>query len=112
MVAGGSIATDFRRFSPVHRSLTIRWSFRETATCTGRAMTLRGFLICVLTLAAPMAARGEEIGIIGDSIGEGLHLASNYPSPANRFNVAIYNPKIFEQIKQMPRGANAALSLG
>ena len=75
-------------------------------------MLLRGILLSVLGLVAPMAARGEEIGIIGDSIGEGLHLASNYPSPANRFNVAIYTPKIFEQIKEMPKGANVVMSLG
>jgi len=52
------------------------------------------------------------VRIIGDSIGEGLHLASGYPSPANRFNVAIYTPKIFEQIREMPRGANVVMSLG
>jgi len=48
----------------------------------------------------------------GDSIGEGLHLATNIPSPANRFNVAIYTPFIFQQIKQMPRGATVFMSLG
>ena len=48
---------------------------------------------------APAAAEAEEVRIIGDSIGEGLHLASNVPSPANRFNVAIYTPLNFQQIQ-------------
>ena len=39
-------------------------------------------------------------------------MATNYPSPANRFNVAIYTPFIFQQLKQMPRGATVFMSLG
>jgi hypothetical protein len=66
----------------------------------------------LLTGLAPAAAWAEDVRIIGDSIGEGLHLASSVPSPANRFNVAIYTPKIFEQIRGMPRGANVVMSLG
>jgi len=69
-------------------------------------------LLLLLAGAAPAAAWAEEVRIIGDSIGEGLHLASDIPSPANRFNVAIYTPKIFEQIRDMPRGANVVMSLG
>src|SRR5579863_5843992 len=68
--------------------------------------------ITLLAAGAPGAAAAEEIRIIGDSIGEGLHLVSNFPSPANRFNVAIYTPKIFDQIRDMPRGANVVMSLG
>jgi hypothetical protein len=69
-------------------------------------------LLLLLASAAPAAARAEEIRIIGDSIGEGLHLASDVPSPANRFNVAIYTPYILKQIGEMPRGANVVMSLG
>ncbi len=69
-------------------------------------------LLLLLAGVAPAAARAAEVRIIGDSIGEGLHLASSVPSPANRFNVAIYTPKIFEQIRDMPRGANVVMSLG
>ena len=69
-------------------------------------------LLLLLAGVAPAAAWAEEVRIIGDSIGEGLHLASSMPSPANRFNVAIYTPKIFEQIRDMPRGANVVMSLG
>ncbi len=69
-------------------------------------------LLLLLAGVVPAAARAEEVRIIGDSIGEGLHLASSVPSPANRFNVAIYTPKIFEQIREMPRGANVIMSLG
>jgi hypothetical protein len=72
------------------------------------------FRLCLalLLLAAPSLAFAEDIRIIGDSIGEGLHLATNIPSPANRFNVAIYTPFIFQQIKEMPRGATVFMSLG
>ena len=66
-------------------------------------------LLLLLAGVAPAAARAEEVRIIGDSIGEGLHLASDIPSPANRFNVAIYTPKIFEQIQQMPRASTIPL---
>lgn len=77
------------------------------------AMSLRRFALCLLlALAAPAAARAEDIRIIGDSIGEGVHLATNYPSPANRFNVAIYTPFIFQQIREMPHGATVIMSLG
>ena len=80
------------------------------------AMSLRRFALCLLiALAAPAVAAAEdaqEVRIIGDSIGEGLHLASNVPSPANRFNVAIYTPFIFQQLKEMPRGATVVMSLG
>jgi hypothetical protein len=76
-------------------------------------MRLGRIALCLLLAGlAPAAAQAEEIRIIGDSIGEGLHLASSYPSPANRFNVAIYTPKIFDQIREMPRGANVVMSLG
>ena len=76
-------------------------------------MSLRRFVLSLLLAgAAQAAAAAEEVRIIGDSIGEGLHLASSVPSPANRFNVAIYTPKIFEQIRAMPRGANVVMSLG
>jgi hypothetical protein len=75
-------------------------------------MYLRRIALLLLLVGLAPAARAEEVRIIGDSIGEGLHLASSVPSPANRFNVAIYTPKIFEQIREMPRGANVVMSLG
>ncbi len=75
-------------------------------------MPIRRFAFWLLFLAAPSLAFAEDIRIIGDSIGEGLHLATNIPSPANRFNVAIYTPFIFQQIKEMPRGATVFMSLG
>ncbi len=77
------------------------------------AMSLRRFTLCLLlALAAPVAAEADEVRIIGDSIGEGVHLASRLPSPANRFNVAIYTPFIFKQIQEMPHGATVIMSLG
>ena len=70
-----------------------------------------GFALLV-AMSAPALAAGEDIRVIGDSIGEGVHLATNLPSPANRFNVAIYTDHIFDQIKAMPRGATVVMSLG
>ncbi len=75
-------------------------------------MCLRRIALFVLLAGLAPAAWAEDIRIIGDSIGEGLHLASSYPSPANRFNVAIYTPYILKQIGDMPRGANVVMSLG
>jgi hypothetical protein len=76
-------------------------------------MSLRRFLVgFLLVCAAPGAAQADDVRIIGDSIGEGVHLATNLPSPANRFNVAIYTPFIFQQLREMPRGATVFMSLG
>ncbi|MGO9768456.1 MAG: hypothetical protein ACLPSW_02665 [Roseiarcus sp.] len=63
-------------------------------------------------LAAAPAAAVADVRIIGDSIGEGVHMVTNLPSPANRFNVAIYTPFIFKQLSEMPRGATVVMSLG
>jgi len=76
-------------------------------------MSPRRFVVCfLLALAAPSTASAADVRIIGDSIGEGVHLATNLPSPANRFNVAIYTPFIFQQLREMPRGATVFMSLG
>ncbi|MGD0642052.1 MAG: GDSL-type esterase/lipase family protein [Roseiarcus sp.] len=76
-------------------------------------MSLRRFAVFfLLALAAPSAALADDVRIIGDSIGEGVHMVANYPSPANRFNVAIYTPFIFQQLREMPRGATVIMSLG
>jgi hypothetical protein len=77
------------------------------------AMSLRRFVVCfLLAFAAPAAASAQDVRVIGDSIGEGVHLATNFPSPANRYNVAIYTPFIFQQMRDMPRGATVLMSLG
>lgn len=76
-------------------------------------MSWRRFVLCLLLgLAAPSAALADDVRIIGDSIGEGVHLVTNFPSPANRYNVAIYTPFIFQQLREMPRGATVFMSLG
>jgi hypothetical protein len=76
-------------------------------------MSLRHFVFCLLlAFAAPSAALADDVRIIGDSIGEGVHMVTNLPSPANRYNVAIYTPFIFKQLSEMPRGATVLMSLG
>ncbi len=76
-------------------------------------MSLRHcFLGLLLVFVVPAAASDADIRIIGDSIGEGVHMVANYPSPANRYNVAIYTPFIFKQLSEMPRGATVFMSLG
>ena len=75
-------------------------------------MILRSLLAGLMVTAAPALASPNEVRIIGDSIGEGLHLASGAPSPANRYNVAIYTRKALDQLKSAPRGSVVVLSLG
>jgi hypothetical protein len=75
-------------------------------------MPIRRLVFAVLLLAAPTLAFADDIRIIGDSLGEGVHMATNLPSPANRFNVAIYTNFIFQQLHEMPRGATVFMSLG
>jgi hypothetical protein len=75
-------------------------------------MGVRGFLAALALAAAPAAALADDVHIIGDSIGEGLHLATGIPSPANRFNVAIYTGKALDQLKTVPKGSTVVMSLG
>lgn len=75
-------------------------------------MRFRGFVTALALAVVPAAAHTEDVHVIGDSIGEGLHLATGIPSPANRFNVAIYTGKALEQLKGIPRGATVVMSLG
>ena len=75
-------------------------------------MRTRGLIIAVALAATPVAALADDVRVIGDSIGEGLHLVTGIPSPANRFNVAIYTGKALDQLKQMPKGSTVVMSLG
>jgi len=75
-------------------------------------MSLRRLLALFLILAAPALARADDVRVIGDSIGEGLHLVTGIPSPANRFNVAIYTRKALDQMREAPKGAVVIMSLG
>ncbi len=75
-------------------------------------MRALGLLAALTLLAAPVAAHADDVHIIGDSIGEGLHLATGIASPANRFNVAIYTGKALDQLKTVPRGSTVVMSLG
>ena len=75
-------------------------------------MSLCKLLCSLVFFAFPSWAAAQDIHIVGDSIGEGVHMAAKYPSPANRFNVAIYTPFIFQQLQQMPRGATVFDELG
>ena len=75
-------------------------------------MRARSLLVAAALSATPCVAFADDVRIIGDSIGEGLHLATGIASPANRFNVAIYTGKALDQLKQMPRGSTVVMSLG
>src|ERR1700683_746337 len=75
-------------------------------------MSVSRLVFAVLFLAAPTLAFADDIRIIGDSLGEGVHMATNLPSPANRFNVAIYTNFIFQQLQEMARGATVFIDLG
>lgn len=72
-----------------------------------RSLALGAALLAV----APCAALAAEAEIIGDSLGVGVSWAAKFPSLAKN-SVSIYSGQILEQIRQLPRGATAFLSLG
>ena len=75
-------------------------------------MSLRRFALCLSLLAAAPAAAVADVRIIGDSIGEGVHMVTNLPSPANRFNVAIYTPLFSTNPAKCRAARTVVMSLG
>jgi hypothetical protein len=75
-------------------------------------MSLRSLALGAALLAAiPCAALAETGEVIGDSLGVGVGWASKLPSLA-KLSVAIYSRQILDQIRQLPKGTTAFLSLG
>jgi hypothetical protein len=68
-------------------------------------------LVVAALIALPTAAMAQKAEIIGDSLGVGVSWAAKYPSLAKN-SIAIHGPLILEQIRQLPRGTTAFLSLG
>src|SRR5580704_17327840 len=68
-------------------------------------------LVVAALVALPTAAMAQKAEIIGDSLGVGVSWAAKYPSLAKN-SIAIHGPLILEQIRQLPRGTTAFLSLG
>jgi hypothetical protein len=54
---------------------------------------------------------GAGAAIIGDSLGVGVSWAAKFPSLAKN-SIAIHGPQILEQIRQLPLGTTAFMSLG
>jgi hypothetical protein len=76
------------------------------------SMSLRSLAIGVAVLVAlPSAAMADKAEIIGDSLGVGVSWAAKFPSWAKN-SVAIHGGQILEQIRQLPRGTTAFMSLG
>jgi hypothetical protein len=73
-----------------------------------RSLALGAALLAAVPSAA-MATAGAEI--IGDSLGVGVSWAAKFPSLAKN-SVTIHSPQILEQIRQLPRGTTAFMSLG
>ena len=63
-------------------------------------------------LAHARALVGVTLAELADGLGLPVPVGRVRPSPANRYNVAIYTPYILKQISEMPRGANVVMSLG
>jgi hypothetical protein len=75
-------------------------------------MLLRTLAFGVAALVAlPGAAMAERAEIIGDSLGVGVSWAAKFPSLAKN-SVEIHGGQILDQIRQLPRGTTAFMSLG
>jgi hypothetical protein len=75
-------------------------------------MSFRNLAFGVAALVAlPSAAMAEKAEIIGDSLGVGVSWAAKFPSLAKN-SIAIHGGQILEQIRRLPRGTTAFMSLG
>jgi hypothetical protein len=75
-------------------------------------MSLRTFAFgFALLFALPSAAMAQKAEVIGDSLGVGVSWAAKFPSLAKN-SVQIHGGQILEQIRQLPRGSTAFMSLG
>ncbi len=75
-------------------------------------MSVRSLIFGVaLASAAPCAALAEY-AVIGDSLGVGVNWAAKSPFAFAKNSVAIHGGAILEQIRQLPRGVTAFMSLG
>jgi len=75
------------------------------------AMSLRSLCLGAAALLALPAGAHAAGAVIGDSLGVGVSWASKLPSFAKN-SIAIHGGQILEQIRQVPRGATAFMSLG
>ena len=71
------------------------------------SLALGAALVCALPTAA-MA----EYAVIGDSLGVGVNWAAKFRLSLARNSVAIHGGAILEQIRQLPPGTTAFMSLG
>ncbi len=72
-----------------------------------RSLALGVALVCALPTAA-MA----EYAVIGDSLGVGVNWAAKSRLALAKNSIAIHGGAILEQIRQLPRGTTAFMSLG
>jgi lysophospholipase L1-like esterase len=71
----------------------------------------RPAIIALLFLAAPASAWAASPAVIGDSLGVGVSMASGVKGLAAN-GVSIRGPRVIEQIKKLPPGTVAYMSLG
>lgn len=74
-------------------------------------MSLRSLAFGVAVLVALPTAAFAGAAVIGDSLGVGVSWAAKFPSLAKN-SIAIHGGQILEQIRQLPRGTTAFMSLG
>jgi len=72
-----------------------------------RTLALGGALVCALPTAS-MA----DYAVIGDSLGVGVNWAAKARVALARNSIAIHGGAILDQIRQLPRGTTAFMSLG
>jgi hypothetical protein len=96
----------------ISRALTILTYSSDVANLLAVVMSLRNLAFGAAALVAlPSAAMAEQAEIIGDSLGVGVSWAAKFPSLAKN-SVEIHGGQILEQIRQLPRGTTAFMSLG
>ena len=75
-------------------------------------MSLRTFALGAALVCAFPAAAATEFAVIGDSLGVGVSWAAKPPLTLAKNSVAIHGGAILEQIRRLPRGVTAFMSLG
>jgi hypothetical protein len=75
-------------------------------------MSFRSLAVVAALVFAPPTAAMADYAVIGDSLGVGVNWAAKSRLSLARNSIAIHGGAILEQIRQLPRGTIAFMSLG
>jgi len=75
-------------------------------------MSFRSLAVAAALVLAPPTAAMADYAVIGDSLGVGVNWAAKARVALARNSIAIHGGAILEQIRQLPRGTIAFMSLG